>query len=161
MTSELGQVLLDALAPVVLAVAGAVAAWLGASLRRFLNARVELVEQETARAVLQRVADVAVVAVDATAQTFVDELNERAAGGKLSAADAREAASRAFNAAWTALGAEGQRMLGKVTADPKKVVQDAIEAAVHARGESRPLAPTEKELEMAALQQAISALSRS
>lgn len=156
--SEFTQVLMEAVTPIVLAVAGVLAAWLGNALQRFLNARVQLVQQETARAVLQRVADVAVVAVDATAQTFVDEMKARSGDGKLRAEDAREAASRAFNAAWVALGSEGQRMLGSVTANPRKVVTDAIEAAVHARRESRDLRPSEQEAEMRALQAAIAAL---
>lgn len=159
MNEALATVLQEALLPTAVALLSALAAWLTTSLKRLIDARVAAVKNEAAKAILERVATAAHRAVAATSQTFVDAVRERSADGKLTRTEANEALKLAMGAVWAELGEAGRAELGRVTGNPTQVVADAIEAAVHQRGESRTLTKSERELELEALNTTLAALA--
>lgn len=159
MNEALATLLQEALLPTAVALLSALAAWLTTSAKRLIDARVAAVKSDTARALLERVATAAHRAVAATSQTFVDAIKERSEDGRLTRAEAQEALQLAMGAVWAELGEAGRAELKQITANPTKVVADAVEAAVNTRGKSRPLSKSERELELEALHTTLAALA--
>lgn len=162
METGIGPVLVtalqEAIVPLVVALVGALAAWVTAAVKRLVDAQVARVENETARVVMAQVADAVSKAVEATSQTLVDDLRARSVDGKLTRDDAKLAAATALEAAWASLSETARAHLSRLVSDPKRVLQDAIEATVHERKASRPLTVSEREAELEALRQTTAAL---
>jgi hypothetical protein len=114
---------ITALGSVVTALVG----WLARKGVNYLDQKTRVLDEasniQKKEAMKQRVIDVVTLAARATMQTYVEELKEKSADGKLTKEEAREAFKKTFNQALSILKQDGIEVT-------KDVLSVAIEAVV-------------------------------
>jgi hypothetical protein len=131
--ASIASVAVEWLAPVVLALGGAMGTWLANESRKWVAARVE---NERIQALLGRAGSAVAAAVSETTTHYVADLKSKAADGKLTKEEAEVALQSAFDRALENLGpkgvALGKQVLGEDLADSAWLVS-LIEAEVARR----------------------------
>lgn len=129
--SEMTFRIIEILLPAVLALAGA-AIYLGAA---YLRKRTEAIESEHVRAIVWDALDRARIAarnaVQATAQTYVDDLKAAREDGKITNEEAAEARRRALQQFKTQMGDIGLSELEAVVGDVTEWFESYLEAVVN------------------------------